>query len=1235
MAGPGGIEAGRVSVRVLPDLTAFRRSLQRYLERIEKTERLRIRVELGDTKEATARIAELTRDRKVKVKVAFDRSALDRLTTVLGKGGTVDRGPLGGHGGGGGRDGGGLSLRMKALLGTLVVLAPLIGDTVAGLGQASGVLTLLPAAGAAAAVGIGSLVVAFNGFGTALKNSGDPKKFAAALKNITPAAREAVKALVSLKPLLSEIRKAAQEAFFTGLAKPLEAVGKVYLPLFKTGLAGVAREISNMVKAFLGFLQTGRSVADTAIGLNNTKRAFAALVPAIEPVARIFRELMVIGSTFLPGLADGFARAAKRFADFLSKARGTGELSEFIQTSLTAFADLSVSIFNAAKALRNVFTAGQQGGASFLKTLRAVTDKIEKVTGSADVQEGLGILFAGIAGSVLVFANALEGRLGPTLVAIAPAVATLAVGFAQVATAISGDFAAALIGLAPNLEKFAREFFPLLAESISNLAPGLHVAGVALGAMLPPFLAFAKVVLPPLSQALNILAPFLALVAARFLALKVVMLGLKIVGPILKGVVLGFRLLMIAFNLMKVAFATSPIGVLVIALAALALGLKYAWDHSQKFRTIVMTAFEAVKTAGYAMAYALLTGFRYMLLVWLTVADGFISGAAKAFGWIPGIGDKLKEANKAFDGFKDQALATIDEYRNGLQTKMEESARNTQIQAAITAASMVKSLQGKLAAYQAVATKYKLTLNQVLDKAKVDAASKSKLLAAAIPTGLSSAYGPTAAVSKRLADLPIAALRDSDTRARAIAVATGAGIADGIAEGIRRRRESVIALAGNLGVVAANAARHGAEVFSPSKITTYVGEMIGEGLIVGMQRSIGSVTASGVQLGKAAANAIAKPIASAAKVSGVNPLTAPFLTLGREISRLVAAGIAKDGDKARRATADLARKVGAQFLLSMQGTQAQIRRTTASTTDAIRASILNPRLENIAISALDYGSNLLVKAASAREAVVKRLADAKKQLADAVNVRSEMSNAARENAAAFAGIIAASGSGPTSADNIIQVLRERLSAIKDYAKTLNELRRKGVSEDIIKQIAAAGIDQGGSTAAALATATKEQIAQINGVQAQIAGAAKGVGDVVYQALSDAGIKAAQGLVKGLESQQKQIEAVMLRIAKSMQNAIKTALGIHSPSQVFADIGKQVPNGMVEGIESRQWAVHRAIGRMARTATAAAPSNASWTTAGAGGQAINFHGNVGWDPDEVARRIAVRKRDALAIAGLGS
>ncbi|MFJ7909021.1 hypothetical protein [Kitasatospora sp. NPDC096204] len=71
MAGPGGKEAGRVHVRVLPDTDGFRDRLKRYLEMLEKYTKLSVKLDL-DTTGVNARLRELTHDRTVRVNVVAD-----------------------------------------------------------------------------------------------------------------------------------------------------------------------------------------------------------------------------------------------------------------------------------------------------------------------------------------------------------------------------------------------------------------------------------------------------------------------------------------------------------------------------------------------------------------------------------------------------------------------------------------------------------------------------------------------------------------------------------------------------------------------------------------------------------------------------------------------------------------------------------------------------------------------------------------------------------------------------------------------------------------------------------------------------------------------------------------------------------------------------------------------------------------------------------------------------------
>jgi len=137
-------------------------------------------------------------------------------------------------------------------------------------------------------------------------------------------------------------------------------------------------------------------------------------------------------------------------------------------------------------------------------------------------------------------------------------------------------------------------------------------------------------------------------------------------------------------------------------------------------------------------------------------------------------------------------------------------------------------------------------------------------------------------------------------------------------------------------------------------------------------------------------------------------------------------------------------------------------------------------------------------------------------------------------------------------------------------------RKLGLSNDSLNQIAAAGVDGGGTAAAAIAAATPKQVKQLNALTAQMHRIGDNVGNMVAGQFYDAGIQAANGMVHGLESQIGAIDKVMIRFANASVASMKRALGIHSPSRLFHDqVGVPIGMGVHDGIRSTIPAVARA------------------------------------------------------------
>lgn len=196
-----------------------------------------------------------------------------------------------------------------------------------------------------------------------------------------------------------------------------------------------------------------------------------------------------------------------------------------------------------------------------------------------------------------------------------------------------------------------------------------------------------------------------------------------------------------------------------------------------------------------------------------------------------------------------------------------------------------------------------------------------------------------------------------------------------------------------------------------------------------------------------------------------------------------------------------------------------------------------------------------------------------------------------------------------SVGGIVNSLRESISYAQQFAANLAKIKALGADATTIQQLVAAGPKQGLKLGEQLAATGKSGVAQVAGLQAQLNAAANSLGAGASNSMYSAGIAAAQGLVKGLASQQSALAKQMATLANAMVTAIKRALKIKSPSQVFERVGVYSGAGLVKGLEGQYGAVQSAAGRMmgaigangARTAAlAAAPSTR-------GGDTIQVYG----------------------------
>nr|WP_053211182.1 phage tail tape measure protein [Streptomyces antibioticus] len=255
------------------------------------------------------------------------------------------------------------------------------------------------------------------------------------------------------------------------------------------------------------------------------------------------------------------------------------------------------------------------------------------------------------------------------------------------------------------------------------------------------------------------------------------------------------------------------------------------------------------------------------------------------------------------------------------------------------------------------------------------------------------------------------------------------------------------------------------------------------------------------------------------------------------------------------------------LVAGLTGSAKQVQGAAIKLADIVRDAMAPGKKRSKAIGTVNIGASQLVRLANREVVVATRLKAANKQLADLIKSRDKLAADVKKGVLDAANITQNPSGGAVTGDSILTGLQTKLAQAKQFAADLARLRKKGVRADLIAQIAQAGVEGGSAAAAALASADKGTISQINSTQGQLVTAAGKAGSVAGDAMYGAGIHAAQGVVKGLQHEQAAIEKQMLMIANGMKKAIKKALGIRSPSTLMADqVGRFIPPGVVQGMK---------------------------------------------------------------------
>ena len=301
--------------------------------------------------------------------------------------------------------------------------------------------------------------------------------------------------------------------------------------------------------------------------------------------------------------------------------------------------------------------------------------------------------------------------------------------------------------------------------------------------------------------------------------------------------------------------------------------------------------------------------------------------------------------------------------------------------------------------------------------------------------------------------------------------------------------------------------------------------------------------------------------------------------------------------------ADRLRAMGANDSLGLSSSVSNWLRDVASQQEATFTGLFKQveALDKKLKDARDKVAELATIKASASSAIAQgwRLADAAQA---SVNTVTKTANNGNSSFTYSQDI-----STPATGASMLAKAEQFAARVQTFAGKLSQLQSKGFTGAILAEIAQMGVEAGIPAADALLALGSGEVSRFNSAYESIETWSDKAGEYVTKGFYNGGIAAAEGLVAGLESQKAALQKAIEAAALTMQDALKKALGIASPSKVFRQLGKFTGEGLVLGMNDMRDAVAYSAANLVAVPPAVVANNQMSAGAGnAGGPVININ-----------------------------
>ena len=326
------------------------------------------------------------------------------------------------------------------------------------------------------------------------------------------------------------------------------------------------------------------------------------------------------------------------------------------------------------------------------------------------------------------------------------------------------------------------------------------------------------------------------------------------------------------------------------------------------------------------------------------------------------------------------------------------------------------------------------------------------------------------------------------------------------------------------------------------------------------------------------------------KLLGINSPSRVFAGIGKNIGLGVAVGLNTSKSTALKAADDLAKSV---YQNNVEWLNRQVKYNDFSVKQQLSAwKAIQSQFISSSQQYADAEKQILDLRGKAEQEYYNNIEKVEKEYQDALSKRtSEIYNS-------YSLFDEIQEREQVSGDSLIENLRDQISTMEEFYNGLQTLKDKGVNDSLIEEIRTMGpeaVDQldallslsddklseyselyGEKQKLANDEAKKELSTLRTDTLAQISENLSDLKSLYDDESPDVGEAFMDGLRQGIENGSSDVINAAIRTAQQSVDAVKTTLGIHSPSTVFAEIGENMVRGLGVGWESEYEDVQRGI-----------------------------------------------------------